>query len=132
MPVGSRNWPLPDPGEPNFLRKVPEGENSCTRSERSLTYTSPDELTAMPPIPLNWPSPVPSDPNWRTYSRLELNSSTRLWPESATQMLPLGSSATAFGSLKLPSMLVGVKLVANVGGSPASHSCTRLLALSAR
>ena len=111
MPVGYRNWPLPDPVEPNCLRYAPEGENSCTRPE-PLTYTSPEASVAMPPIPLNCPSPVPSVPNCLRYLRSLLNSSTLLWPESATQMFPLGSTATAFGSLKLPSMFTGVKLVA--------------------
>src|ERR1035438_8122484 len=75
----------------------------------------------MPPMPLNCPSAEPSLPSCLTYSRLELNSRIRSWAESATQMFPLGSTATPFGSPNLNSPVSEwVKLVAKQIGQLGS------------
>ena len=66
IPLGSENWPLPVPSDPNFARYSPVGENSSTRSlSESVTHTSPFAAMAIPAGCLNWPLPVPSEPNCR-------------------------------------------------------------------
>ena len=78
---------------------------------------------------MNWPLPVPVAPNCCTNSPLELNSWTRLWPESATQTLPAESVAVALGAARLP----GPEPVPPNWRtySPAATSSTLLLAVSA-
>eukprot|EP00291_Cryptomonas_curvata_P014664 CAMPEP_0172155238 /NCGR_PEP_ID=MMETSP1050-20130122/2512_1 /TAXON_ID=233186 /ORGANISM="Cryptomonas curvata, Strain CCAP979/52" /LENGTH=131 /DNA_ID=CAMNT_0012824109 /DNA_START=1160 /DNA_END=1555 /DNA_ORIENTATION=+ len=63
MPRGSLNCPSPQPGVPKLERKIPSGENTCTRRfPPSTTSSLPALSNATPHGPRNCPGPDPSEP----------------------------------------------------------------------
>ena len=127
MPVGLLNCVLLVPGVPHFAIKVPLLWNFCTRLlSVSVTYTFPDESTAMPVGLLNCVLLVPGVPYFAIKVPLLWNFCTRLLSVSVTYTFPDESTAMPVGLLNCVSLIPGVPYFA-IKVPLLWNFCTRLL-----